>query len=362
MKSKNLLTVIINKDILLSVLICVTVIAGGLFLGSYNNKVVPLNKDTRARYVSEPNNKLSFISDWDGPDYLSVANNGYTTINTTNFFPLYPLLTHAVNRSVTSPLYSALIVAWLSFIGAVYFYLKIIKSFFKVSENINALKGVLLFVLFPTSVFLFASYTEGLFAFLALGAIYFALQKKYLYSALFLLFATATHITGVFLLMMLGLMLLEQKEKIYRIISYMVIGSLGIVAYMIYLYEKFGKPLAFITAQKNHGWLEGNVVLNLINTFNILNLFFVILILVSVIYWWKRKKSFSIYSLSFLIIPIIGGEFGGFNRYVLMAFPVQFMLFDKYRDRSTLYTIVIIAFSILWTFTLLQYSGGYTGS
>jgi hypothetical protein len=158
------------------------------------------------------------------------------------------------------------------------------------------------------------------------------------------------------------MMLIEQRVKLIKIIGYLAIGSLGIVSYMIFLYIKFGQPLAFITAQKAHGWLVGNSVQNLSATFSVIKIFFVVLILISVVYWWKPKKSFSIYSLSFLLIPLLGGQFGGFNRYILMAFPVQFMLYDKYKDRHTAYTLVIVASAILWTYTLLQYTGGYIGS
>lgn len=146
--------------------------------------------------------------------------------------------------------------------------------------------------------------------------------------------------------------------------AYVLVGSLGLIAYMAYLFNKFNHPLAFITAQESHGWVQihQGYIHNLESTFSILNIFFVALLVLSVIYWWSRRKSFAIYSLAFLLIPIAGGQFGGFNRYTLMAFPIQFMLYEKLRNKPLAYALVLSVFSVLWTYTLLQYAGGYTGS
>jgi hypothetical protein len=81
----------------------------------------------------------------------------------------------------------------------------------------------------------------------------------------------------------------------------------------------------------------------------------------AVIYWWNRKRSFSIYSGLFLLIPFAGGQFGGFARYCLMVFPVQFMLYDYLKDKRVLYPLVIAGFAVGWTYFLLQYAGGYIG-
>jgi hypothetical protein len=62
-----------------------------------------------------------------------------------------------------------------------------------------------------------------------------------------------------------------------------------------------------------------------------------------------------------LCIPLLGGQFGGFNRYVLMAFPVQFMLYDHFRSSKNMYPVILAATSVLWCYFLLQYAGGYIG-
>jgi Gpi18-like mannosyltransferase len=357
---QKLYTVIVKHDFLMALLIGTLLIAGGIFLGADNNKVVPVTTSPMARYTQEPNNSLSFLSNWDGPNYLEISRTGYATADLSNFFPLYPIAIHVVGYVISSPLDSALLISWVCFIGAIYYYLEIVKFLFKVDDSRDALKGVAFFMLFPTAVFFLATYTESMLALFALGGIYYAFRQRYISAALFLLFATATHITGVFVLLLVAMILWEEKERLRNIIVTIVIGSLGLVSYMVYLYARFNNPLEFISAQQKHGWLQHTV-----NDPNYgigwLNVIFIILIISAIVYWWNRRRSFSIYSLLFLLIPIVGGQFGGFNRYVLMIFPVQLMLYGRFRNSKIAYPLCICLTTILWAYFLFQYAGGYVG-
>jgi hypothetical protein len=57
----------------------------------------------------------------------------------------------------------------------------------------------------------------------------------------------------------------------------------------------------------------------------------------------------------------VGGQFGGFERYCLMAFPVPLMLYSFFRQKTTAYSIIIAISAIFWTYFLFQFSGGYIG-
>jgi Gpi18-like mannosyltransferase len=350
-----------DNEFIVAIVLSLMIIIVGVGIGWENNKIVPISTGKVAHYTAEPNNPLSFMSEWDGPNYLHIAQYGYTNKVEANFFPLYPLAVRLVHTFIKSLVDSALIVSWICFVGATYFYIKIIKLLYKLKDNIEAIRGVLFFLLFPTSVFLIATYTEALFAFLALGAIYYAVRKKYVPAALFTMLSTATHITGLFVVVLIGMILLEKGIKPLKIVASMLVGTLGLVAYMIYQKAKFNNALAFIEAQKKHNWISltpGHFASIFVN----LNGLFIILLLISALYWWRRRKSFSIYSLLFASIIFIGGkDLGGLGRYSLMAFPLQFMLYDYFRDKKAAYPIVICLSAILWTFFTLRYAGGYTG-
>ena len=350
---------ILGHEMLLALLLAVLIVVLSSVIGIENNKVAFINTAQYAHYLAGPHNILKFLANWDGADYLTISTQGYSSTSLTNFFPLYPLLIHIIAKVINSSLVSALIVAWAFLIGAIYYYLKIIKLYFKVTDNVEALKATLLFVLFPTSVYLIAAYTESLFAFLSLGAIYYALQRKYILTALFAMFATATHPNGIFLLLLSGLILIEEKERIRNVFITLIVGSLGLVSYMVFLLFRYHNPLEFLVrAQQDHGWFS-TLLISRLGSFNNINFVFAIAVLLAAIYWWKRRKSFAIYSGLYLLIPLVGGQFGGFPRYSLVIFPLQFMIYEYFRDKKLAYQIIMIMFSVSWTYITLHYAAGY---
>jgi len=357
-KTRSIYKFIIARELLLAMIVTLAIVVVGSAISIENNKIVQLNPVSVSRYTAEPSNKLSFLGNWDGVDYINIAKNGYSSSRLTNFFPLYPMIIRLVNKIISSPLITGLIISWVFMVGAIYYYLKVIKLLFKVDDNLEALRATLLFVLFPSAIYLMAVYTESLFAFLALGAIYYALKKRYLIAGLLTALATITHTNGVFLLILITLILIEEKQRLKNVLVTLVVGSLGIVAYMAYLWAHFNNPLDFIAAQHDHGWLRHSL-LNRLGSFSALDIVLGITIIITIIYWWKRRKSFAIYSLLYLLIPLVGGQFGGFPRYTLMIFPIQFMLYDYFRSKKFGYQLLLIVFSVGWTYLLLQFAGGY---
>jgi len=349
---------IVSHELLLALILTLAIVIVGSIISIDSNKNALFNPVSVSRYTTEPNDKLGFLANWDGVDYINISEHGYGSSRLTNFFPIYPIIINLVNKVISSPLYTGLVISWVFMVGAVYYYLKVIKLFFKIDDNLEALKATFLFVLFPTALYLMAVYTESLFAFLALGAIYYALQRKYIKASILTALAGMTHINGAFLLILIALILIEEKEKLRNILVSLVIGSLGLVSYMSYLWVHYHNPLEFISAQHDHGWLRHSL-LSRLNSFSRLDFVLAILIIVSVIYWWKRRKSFAVYSLLYLLIPLIGGQFGGFPRYTLMVFPLQFMIYDYFRNRKLGYQLVLIIISISWIYILLRFAAGY---
>lgn len=360
-KYSNTVQKALNKHtLLLAVIVSICLIGVAVGLGWYNNKVVPLSTNPIARYISEPSNPLSFMSNWDGPNYISLAVHGYQSLNQAIYFPLYPLLIRLVHMIISSPLDSALLVSWVCLVGAVYFYIKILKQIFSIKDNLMTIKGLLFFVLFPTAVFLVATYTASLVTFTALAAIYFALNRRYLLAGLFALSCAVSNTDGIFSVLLVCLILLERKVSIQKVFLTLIISSLGLAGYSYFLYRKFASPFAFILSQKSHGWLNHHYT-EIFQSADFFNLVFVCLLIIAIFYWWHRRRSFSIYSFLFLLIPIVGNQFGGFNRYMLVAFPVQFMAYDYLKKKNLTYTLVIVLMSIVLAYFTLQYAGGYVG-
>lgn len=357
----QLLAKLRHNEWALALSVAVVIIAVGVGLGWENNKLVPVNPTTSSHYSLEPHNHLAFMVNWDGPIYLNLAQHGYTAKSLANFFPLYPLLVHIVHIIIPSLVYSGLMVSWACLAGAIYFYLKIVKRLYKTKNNLEALRAALFFVLFPTGIFLLAAYTESLFAMLALGALYFTLQKRLAPAAVLALLATATHINGLFVVVLMALLLLEAGVELVKIAATAIVGSLGFVAYMLYQALHFHDPLAFLSAQGSHSKLNFSLahVASEAATFNGL---FLLLLIAAAWYWWSRRRSFSVYTLLYVLIVFVGGHgFSGQGRYALMAFPLELMLYDYTRKKPLAYTLAIALSSVLWAFFALRYMGGYSG-
>ena len=358
-KIKSVYKFIFSHDWALSILLTVILVLVSIIEVNIAHPFLALNSDPVSRYLQD-NNLLSQFANWDGVRYIQIASRGYYDSFVTGFFPLYPILIALLQKIIGSYIISGLIISWLALSGAIFYYLKIIKLYFK-TTNLGALKACLVFVLFPSAIYLVCVYTESLYAFLALGAIYSALNKKYLRAGIFTGFAAATHITAPFLVILIGLMLLEEKIKLRKVILSMIIGSLGLLAYMDYLWKNFKNPLEFLEAQKIHGWLH-QTLFQRIGQVNLIEWAFVIVILWTIIYWWKRKKSFAVYSYLYLTIPLVGGQFGGFPRYCLMIFPIQFMIFDYFRKKPELLRIILAFFFLIWSWILILFTSGYVVS
>jgi hypothetical protein len=355
---KRLASYILSHEYLLALTISIIYIFIGLSIGVEGSQHLALNHAPHAHYNLDKSNKLVFLANWDGADYLKIANHGYFTSFLTGWFPVYPIMIKAIDWIIGSYLFSGLLISWLCLSGAVYYFIKIIKLKLNISSNLEAAKAVLLFLLYPTGFYLICVYTESLFALLSLATIYYALKRRYLLVGLLTMTASATHFNGVFLIAFAALILFEQKLKLRNIAISLLIGSLGLIAYMIFLFSKYAKPLAFFSAQKQHGWLHHGLFASL-GSIGIFNLMLFLLVLASAVYWWKSRRSFSFYSLLYLLIPLVGGQFDGFPRYSLMVFPVTFMIYWIVRKRSYAYLVTLSLSSIVWAYLLIKFSAGY---
>ncbi len=350
---------VLKYDILMALICTAAVVLLGIFLGLHNDAMISARLGAYVHYsLSRP---LSIFSHWDGNDYLSIAKHGYRSLLNAGFFPLYPLIIRGFYYIAGSYLVSALTISWLSLIGAIYFYIKIVRHLGLVGRKTNIPLMIAPFVFFPTAVFMMVTYTEGLFALFALASIYFALKRRYMLVGLFTLCAFLTHITGAFLVILDGLILLEESVPLKKVALSTAMGSSGLLIFMGYSYVRFHNALEFLKSQTHiHGWLKANYLSLLSNT-SYLNAFFAILLIITATYFWDKRRSFSIYSLLFLLIPIVGAQWGGFNRYVIMAFPIPIMIYQVFKDKQA-YVFIVMLTTIFWTYTLLQYAAGFISS
>lgn len=226
------------------------------FMDWYALKLVP------PPWTGNPSSLLAW-SQWDAAHYTRIAVNGYdhpTDPGSPAFFPLYPLVTRAVgwmtglDASWTGMRVAGVIVAWMCFFVAVYLLTTLFQRV--VGDAIARLAGVLL-VVSPFSFFLTAGYTESLFLIFVALAFLLGFRERWGWAAVVVALATASRVTGVFLIPTLLLMAGRRKASRSQLAVIAAVSPLGILFFMGYTWRALGDPLAFLNAQEGWGgWYD----------------------------------------------------------------------------------------------------------
>ncbi len=195
---------------------------------------------------------LGAFDRWDSAYYVNIAQHGYSTHDAaqTAFFPGYPLMValgHTLSLGVLSYLQSATLLSWLAFTaGAVVIYRLAINLY---GQRV-ALVATVLFCWFPTSLFFMSPYSEALFALEILVVLSLIERKQFLAAAFVAAFASATSPESVALTLAVMVAAALAGKGTLRVLTYGAISGIGIVAYMMLLWAKFGQPFEFVTVQK----------------------------------------------------------------------------------------------------------------
>jgi Mannosyltransferase (PIG-V) len=351
-----------------------------------------------------PTGTLNIWAHWDGAWYSQIAAEGYHTVASTAFFPLYPLLMRSLAELFGGPLSPPTLSVWgvlLSLLAlpfAFYFVYKIAESGW--GER-TARTAVLILALFPTSFFFNAVYTESLFLALSAGSIWaLRVRRDLLLACALAAFATATRNVGIFLLLPLAYEWLRgEAGREYgwgKGVACLALAPSGLLAYVAYLWSRSGDlflfysaqgywsrrptgPLTFLTAVFTEAYesLEGlfrpqpladsaleDLMGRLNGTTDAYNLLFLLFAAVLLVLG-VRVLSFSLSAYTFLlVIPAV--FFGkpetplmGFPRYVLVAFPLFIVLAVVLKNRrhlrlwlglSAAFSLVLCAEFVSWRF------------
>ena len=113
-------------------------------------------------------------ANWDGGHFTGIAAHGYLPIQAV-FLPLYPLLIKMVSLFHISIFWSGFLLANFFCVTTLFFLYKLALLEFneRIAKNV-----IFLFLIFPTSFYLGAVYSESLFLTLVLASFFFFRKKK----------------------------------------------------------------------------------------------------------------------------------------------------------------------------------------
>lgn len=204
---------------------------------------------------------------WDGQRYVEIAAHGYPSGftytadgqiwgNNLAFFPLFPLLIRAVHP-VTGLGWegAAIVVSQLSMLAAL---LAVHRLLTRLYTRRTATMGIILLAMAqPMSLAFFMAYSESLFLALAAGTLLAAERRSWLTAGVLASLTGLTRPAGVAaaaaLAVAAALHLYRRRELQWRPAAGVVIGSLGMPGYLLWVAHRAGTPGAWFAVQRAWG-------------------------------------------------------------------------------------------------------------
>lgn len=315
------------------------------------------------------------FANFDGVHYLRIAS-GYVSEYQQVFFPLFPLIIKFLTFNNWF-LATGLILSNLFFLIGLLIFYKLLNLDYDKKVSI---KSIIILLSFPTAFYFGSYYTESLFFFLSVSAIYLLRKKQFILSGFFITLATATRFVGVFLVILFLVEALKEiKSKKYDLSIFLgfLIAPIGLLLYMFYLYLNFNDPFYFIHAQSGVGTgrevnnfvflpqvlfrylkifmtvpFQSQLFLNALLEF-LSTIFCLILLMVG---WKKIRSSYFLFSLFVFLLPTFTGTLSSMPRYILMCF-LLFPILGAFKTKPFYFLVAI--FTILQAILALLFLRGY---
>ncbi len=314
-------------------------------------------------------------ANFDGVHYLTIAEKGYLGTGLIQaFFPLYPLSMAGMNWLTHNSILSGLLISSVASFLLFVVWFGYIKDMF---DAHLAWYSLILFLVFPTSFFLGAVYSESLFLLVVVGAFWAAYRRMWWLAGLFAILASAGRVVGVGLVPALFISWLTSDQRKVRDLIPVLAGALGLAGYMLYLERVFHDPLYFFHVQSEFGaGRQESLVfypqvvwryVKIIATYQPHDLKYLTLIFEAVagtvgavalaLSAKKVPLSWTIFSGLAFILPTLTGSFSSLSRYILVCFSLWIWLamgLQSSRWRLGLYLLLSIGILVLNTVLFIQ--------
>ena len=178
---------------------------------------------------------------WDAVGYLAIAQHGYTSADSTVFFPLYPILIRALTPPGGSPVITGVLVSLVAFAVGVDLVHRLTRwQLGKRTADVT----VLLLAFAPFSFVFSAVYSASLLLACAAGTFYLARQKRFVLASIVAAGAALTHVDGILLVAPLALMYWKSRGCPHNLrqlwspsLSALALPALTLGGFFVYLYS-----------------------------------------------------------------------------------------------------------------------------
>jgi hypothetical protein len=169
--------------------------------------------ESTARALERDTGSLLFLAPWyryDTVHYLEIAQGGYSYPSLTTWAPVYPLLIHCLSILGLAPMLAALIISSAACLLALFLVYLLVYQFGGIRL---ADRTLLVIILFPTSFFLVAGYTEPLFILLSIAFFLLLYRHNWFWAGVIGSIATLTRFQGVALILPAAWIVWQSLDK-----------------------------------------------------------------------------------------------------------------------------------------------------
>jgi hypothetical protein len=325
-----------------------------------------------------------FYARWDSYRFVRIAQQGYSDPAWATFFPGYPLLMRAVDTVILSPFAEEnpngdrMAVAGL-IVSGIMSLLAVLGMTAFAGDRLGAdfaERAAFYLLIFPTAMFMVQVYTESTYLAFSVWGLFFAYRQKWLAAGILCAAATLTRPPGMFLFLPMLAIWLDgwwRGKNPPRMALLAVITPLvafwGFNQYLAMngidtfeAQEDFGRyflhPYAALALIQQIGWMtvdsNGLVQIGLDIAFT---LFATGMCLIE----WKHHPGLALYGLGATWVSLATGQLVSQNRYVLIVFPIFFVLarWGKHPAFDRAWTLISLLLLALY---LVQFTQGlWTG-
>lgn len=305
--------------------------------------------------------------------YMNIARRGYERIPFENsiphnwaFFPLWPMVWHALAFFTGGYHLTGLLIAnVLFFLGLFVVHRTALAYGF---DPAAADRSLLYIAAFPTSYFFSLPMAESLSLLLTAGTFLAAKRKLWLLASVLAALAATTRITGVLLLPILWILQWQADGSLKPSMKTLTLAivPLGLLGFMVHLRAITGNAVAFADIQSAWGRRSQFFLLTLLEylrdplefsykwNFKLFNFLATMLAFVCASVLLKRKQwAFGLFVLGCAILPLSAGTLQSMARYMMVLFPIFFVLGEAGRSPLIDKTILSVFMALLGIMTLL---------
>jgi len=313
---------------------------------------------------------------YDSEHYLRIMHIGYVhprwIMPSHAFFPAVSWLGWPIWKVTHSDLFTVHTVATITGVAAFISVWGVSKAW---RDEVVARRAVLLMALWPSSLFLWAFYSEGLFIALGAGAVWADRRGRRGIATALLIGIGATRSVGI---LIPAVLILARVIRLRRIdkwcLAYAAAGASSFLAVLAVMKAQVGDPLAFMKVQKDWGrslsapwttvmqgyqnlWPRRNTVMVPALVARNFDLWCVVIVLLALGYAiFSRRDRFPMETwmlgLAMIILPLCSSVLASFNRFVFadwIIYPVYASAIGRLPKWWRIGAMVAIAVPLLLT-------------